>query len=178
MFQVSSETSRWSWCRSSRKWVRIRSGDELALQRLELVLHPRLLGGEEPIAVRLTTTRRRAARRGSARPRPRASRARSGVEQNTTQRTSRSFRSESEPEQRPAAADLDVVGVGAEREDPPGACPLAEQRQALHRRRSCGPASRAAPFAFQTSQGTWPRAYRSSSSCFSLNVSMQAQKPS
>src|SRR6185503_20277158 len=72
-----------------------------------------------------------------------------------------------QPQQRPPAADLDVVGVRPERQDPP---PAFEERRDVHfaawtcalaggMRAGCvaGCVEGASPFGFQTCHETWPR---------------------
>ena len=88
----------------------------------------------------------------------RASAARSGVAQKTTHSTSRLAVLGDEAQDRPAAADLDVVGVGAERQDPLRSPALLEDRDpVLTSCPSVDPARHRRRCAFQTSHGTWPR---------------------
>src|SRR5690606_33574194 len=101
---------------------------------------------------------------------------------------------------RGAGADLDIVTVGADAEEAldvpeaaegdhaqdPLPCPLPQASRGAGGRstmqelpRSTPHAVFMSPFCFnQTCHGALPRPTRSSSSIFSLNVSMHAQKPS
>ena len=162
VFQVSSETSRWSWCRSSPVVGEDEVRRELALQRLELVLHRRAGVGEEAVAVVADDDRRgsgtpsRNARRRGARLRRALGRRAEDDPQRPRGRGARPARRRSVPPQpismSSQCAPRARILFGRPR-------PRAVRVTPWPQRRSAAPAGSGARAGcgFQTSQGTCPR---------------------
>ncbi len=85
VFHASSATSRWSWCASSVRGTRMRSGEVDALERLEPLLDLGEARGKEAVARSWKTISRSRRRRGTTRAERVPSRTRSAVPLITTQ---------------------------------------------------------------------------------------------
>ena len=143
---------------------------ELALEILEALLDPQALPRQEAVAERervqpLGPVRAQEAERalpGLAQPRP------VGAEHGPVDLRAR--RPLEQPQQRPAAADLDVVAVRADAQHERPILSPQSQAELPHQAalRPC----------WSTRHGASPPASSSSSSCRSLKVSRQCQKPS
>ena len=120
VFQVRSETSRWSWCRSSRKCVKTRSGENSRFRSSNVLLHRR--------------ARVRAGSRRGSPARPRASTATRSRKAAADARASRPRSAElQKTTHAPRAADARRSGGAA--------CRRSRSRCRRRARRARGPAS-------------------------------------
>ena len=133
MFQVSSHVMRWSWWRSLRWCVRIRSGENSPLSSSKNPLTCGAVVREEAVAesgledalLGHAVEQRLGARARLLRPHALAA-------EDHPADGARPRRSRDEPEDRPRAADLGVVGMGPDREHADRRPVRAAQQQRQH----------------------------------------------
>ena len=180
--------NRWSWCRSSRRWVRTTSGSTPDFRPSNDCLRSTPVSEKKSIATAEDDDLSiRHAIEDGRRCVPRLGRTISHARADDPADPGDTVVSD-EPKHRPTAADLDIVGVRAEDQDVEAGRRLVGERQAAHAgafaysaadgAASVGDGAASSSRTCQTAHGGRPASYRASRFCMSLRVSIGAQKPS